>query len=190
MLTEALAGNPQAVGMLLGTKTTIAEGEHRRKLVAAGIAESRLISQPCPNLVGLIETDWRGENTARLIDTYVGEAAARLPDPCVPVYAGLFCTHFGYSAGLWERSFSARGLTLAGLINPNSRWVDRLDPAAMKGRYSQTDVRIRAVSMVELPEAVRASLGDWLRRISPETAMALENYELRPGLFEWKPLLK
>ncbi|MCX6566666.1 MAG: hypothetical protein NTW38_09675 [Candidatus Aminicenantes bacterium] len=78
MMTEALAGNPKAAGILFGTQTTISAGEYRRKLVAAGITDARLISQPCPDLVGLIETDWRGEETARLIDTYVGEAAAAL----------------------------------------------------------------------------------------------------------------
>jgi glutamate racemase len=190
MMAEALGGNPRAVGILLGTKTTITEGEHRRKLVATGIADARLISQPCPNLVGLIETDWRGEETARLIDSYVGEAAARMTDPRAPVYAALFCTHFGYSAELWERAFAGRGLTLAGLINPNSRWIDSLDPPAKRNRFSETEVRTRVISMVEIPEAVRASLGAWLHRISPETAAALKSYDLRPGLFEWKSLLK
>ncbi|HNQ80356.1 MAG TPA: aspartate/glutamate racemase family protein [Candidatus Aminicenantes bacterium] len=190
MMAEALSRNPRAAGLLLGTATTIAEGEHRRKLLAAGIEEERLVSQPCPDLVGLIESDWRGEEAARLIETYIGEAADRLPDAGAPVYAGLFCTHFGYASALWERAFARRGLTLAGLVNPNSRWVDALDPPARRNRFPETEVRARVISMVEIPAAVRDALGEWLRPLSSETEDALKNYDLRPGLFEWKSLLK
>jgi hypothetical protein len=40
--------------------------------------------------------------------------------------------------------------------------------------------------MVEISEGVRASLGEWLGRISPETAASLRAYELVPDLFEWR----
>ncbi len=190
MMAEALDRNPRAAGLLLGTATTIAEGEHRRKLLAAGIEGERLVSQPCPNLVGLIEADWRGEEAARLIEIYIGEAADRIPDRRVPIYAGLFCTHFGYASALWERAFARRGLLLAGLINPNSRWVDALDPPARRNRFPETEVRARVISMVEIPADVRDSLGEWLRPFSSETEAALKNYDLQPGLFEWKSLLK
>ena len=186
MLAEALAAHPGSVGLLLGTPTTISSGEHRRRIVAAGIAEDRLISQPCPNLVGLIETDWKGEDTARKIDALIGEAAARLVDSRSPVYAALFCTHFGYATALWEQAFARRGLALAGILNPNSRWIGRLDPPGAKGRFPQTEIRTRVISMVEIPEGVRAALGEWLERLSPETAAALRNYDRRPGLFEWE----
>jgi len=186
MLAEALAAHPGAVGVLLGTPTTISSGEHRRMLIAAGIAGDRLISQPCPKLVGLIEADWKGADTAVKIDAFVGEAAARIADRRSPVYAALFCTHFGYSTALWERAFAGHGLTLAGIINPNSRWIGRLDPPEAKGRFPRTEIRTRVISMVDIPEGVRSSLGEWLGRVSPETAAALRDYELRPGLFEWK----
>lgn len=186
MLAEALAAHPGASGVLFGTPTTIASGEHLRRLVAAGIAAARLIPQPCPNLVGLIEADWRGADTAARIDACIGEAAARLADSRPPVYAGLFCTHFGYSTALWEQAFAARGLNLAGIIDPNSRWLDGLDPPAMKDRFPRTDIRLRVISMVEIPENTRTSLGEWLERVWPEAAAALRRYEHRPGLFEWE----
>jgi len=188
-LNEALAASPRAVAFLFGTKTTIAEGEHRRKLVAAGIADSRLIPQPCPSLVGRIEADWRGKEAEDLIAKYVGEAADRLSDPSVPVFAALFCTHFGYADELWRKAFAARGLNLAGLINPNSRWIEPLDPPDKKNRFGRTDLRTRVVSMVEIPESVRTTLAAWLVRISPETAAALKSYDLVPGLFEWRSLV-
>jgi len=189
-LAEALTGNPQAVGLLFGTKTTIAEGAHLRKLVAGGISASRLIPESCPNLVGRIEDDWRGKETEALISSFVGEAAERLTDRSAPVYAALFCTHFGYAAELWERAFAARGLNLAGLVNPNSRWIDPLDPPARRNRFRRTRLRTRVVSMVDISPGARTSLGEWLGRISPETAAALKTYDLVPGLFEWKSLLR
>lgn len=185
-LTEALQNDPRATGLLLGTKTTIAEGAHLRRLVAAGIPESRLVSQPCANLVGLIEEDWRGKKAEELITAYVGEAAGRMPNRGAPVYAALFCTHFGYSEELWKRAFAAHGLTLAGLVNPNSRWIEPLDPPERKNRFARTVVRTRVVSMVEISVGVRESLGEWLGRISPETAASLKSYELVPDLFEWR----
>jgi glutamate racemase len=189
-LAEALTGNPQAVGLLFGTKTTIAEGAHLRKLVAGGIAASRLIPEPCPNLVGRIEDDWRGKETETLISSFVGEATDRLADRSAPIYAALFCTHFGYAAELWKRAFAARGLNLAGLVNPNSRWIDPLDPPERRNRFRRTRLRTRVVSMVDISPGVRTSLGEWLGRISPETAAALKTYDLVPDLFEWKSLLR
>ncbi|MBN1940118.1 MAG: aspartate/glutamate racemase family protein [Candidatus Aminicenantes bacterium] len=189
-MAEALKAEPRAVGLLFGTKTTIAEGVHLQKLIASGIDASRLTPQPCPNLVGRIEEDWRGKETERLISSFVAEAAERLADPTAPVYAALFCTHFGYAAELWERAFASRGLRLAGLVNPNSRWIDFLDPPERKNRFRRSRLRTRVISMVEIPAGVRTSLGEWLEKISPETAAALRKYRLAPGLFEWASLLK
>jgi glutamate racemase len=189
-LAVKLKAAPGAVGILFGTKTTIAEGAHLRRLVAAGIDASRLVPQPCPNLVGLIEEDWRGKKTEELIASYVDEAAARLADPKTPVFAALFCTHFGYAAELWKRAFAARGLTLAGLVDPNARWLDPLDPPEKRNRFRRTRLRAKVISMVEIPAAVRASLGEWLEDLSPDTAAALRKYRLSPGLFEWASLLR
>jgi len=189
-LIDALSRNPDAAGILFGTETTIAEGEHRRKLLANGIAASRLASQPCPELASYIETDWRGDDTGLLISSYVDEAVAKLSDPHAPVYAALVCTHFGYSTELWERAFAERGMKLAGILNPNTKLIDVLDQPGIKGRFSQTQIRARVISMVEIAEAKRASLGARLEPISPETARALNAYALKLDLFEWKPLNK
>ncbi len=189
LLAEALNRDPGATALIFGTKTTIAEGAHVRKLLAAGLDGRRWIPEACPNLVGRIEADWRGKETEDLIFSYVGEAAAKLADRRVPLYAALFCTHFGYAAELWERAFAGQGLTLAGLVNPNSRMIDPLDPPDKRNRARRTRLRARVISMVEIPESVRSSLGEWLAPVSPSTAAALKSYQLVPRLFEWKSLL-
>jgi hypothetical protein len=58
-----------------------------------------------------------------------------------------------------------------------------------RDRFDSVDVRVRAVSMVEIPEATRASIGGLLREDSPATARALQEYELNPDLFRWRDLV-
>ena len=46
--------------------------------------------------------------------------------------------------------------------------------------------RVQIMSMVEISRQKIESLAAWLERVSPETAEALRQYELRPSLFEWR----
>jgi hypothetical protein len=125
-----------------------------------------------------------------LIAAYVEEALAKLPAPPPPVYAGLVCTHYGYSLDLWKKAFAERGVTLLGILNPNDRLSDVLFPPTAKKRFEKTLISARIISMVEIAANKQTSLGAWLERISPEVAAALRATELRPNLFEWKSLLK
>jgi glutamate racemase len=190
MFDRALRDQPDAALLLFGTETTMAEDTHRRRLVDRGISAPRIIPQACPELAGYIENEWAGENTGMLIAAYVDEALAKLPAPPPPVYAGLVCTHYGYSLNLWKKAFAERGVTLLGILNPNDRLSDVLFPPTAKKRFEKTLISARIISMVEIAANKQTSLGAWLERISPEVAAALRATELRPNLFEWKSLLK
>jgi hypothetical protein len=63
-------------------------------------------------------------------------------------------------------------------------------PARFRGRHPATEIKVRALSMVEIGPDKIAGLGAWLRKVSAKTAAALENYELKPDLFNWKSLIK
>ncbi|MBM3310246.1 MAG: hypothetical protein FJY80_01935 [Candidatus Aminicenantes bacterium] len=190
MIVRALEASPGAAVVLFGTETTIAEGTHRQKLIERGISADRILPQACPELAAYIESDWRSDDTALLIESYVDEALGKLPDRGKPVIAALVCTHYGYAHGLWEKAFAARGAALNAILNPNEAMVEAVFPAAAKPRFSETAVRARVLSMVEIAEGKRASLGDWLGRVSPEVASALRSCELVPDLFVWQDIVR
>jgi len=52
MIEEKLKGRPQSAVLLLGTRTTIASGVHKKQLVDRGIARSRIFQQDCHGLAG------------------------------------------------------------------------------------------------------------------------------------------
>jgi glutamate racemase len=178
--------NPAASLILFGTETTIGEGEHKRKLMEAGISEKRIIAQACPELASYIENGYQSDETGLLIESYVAEALGKLAAPKVPIYAGLVCTHYGYSMPLWTKVFEERGQKLLGILNPNSEMLSFLFKPEYKNRVKKTGISARVISMVEIVENKRKSLGGWLEKVSSEVGAALANYELKPDLFRWK----
>ena len=185
---QALSENPEARLILFGTETTIAEDSHRRRLLETGVPAERIIVQACPELQSYIETDWRGDDTGLLISANVDEATAGLPQPPPPLLAGLVCTHYGYSRDLWAAAFAERGLTGVKILDPNEKLAEWLVPKSAARRYEKTEITARVLSMVAIPQAKRDSLAIRLERVSPEVAAALRAAEIRPGLFEWRPL--
>ena len=174
--------------LIFGTETTIAEGEHRRRLVEKGIPDTRIVTQACPELASYIEKAPLSDETGLLIESYVDEALAKTAGPKADAVVGLCCTHFGYSLDLWRKAFADRGVR-ADMVNPNAGLAEALVPARLRGRAPSTEIRARAVSMVEIGPEKIAGLGNFIRRISPKTADALAGYELRPDLFEWRSLI-
>ena len=186
LIAQALGAAPDASVLIFGTSTTVSEGTHRRELERRGVAPGRLVSQACPELEGFIERDHAGAETELLISAFVEEALQQLPSPRPPVLASLNCTHYGYALPLWEAAFSGAGVKPAAILNPNSAMVDFLFVPGRAGRFPQTRISVRVVSMVEIPPGRAASLGKWLARTSPATAAALAAYEHVPDLFRWE----
>ncbi len=188
MIAGALRADPEARLVLFGTETTIAEGTHREKLERMGVDPGCIVGQPCPELAAAIENGFKSENTALLIEAYVDEALAKLGAPPRHLAAGLVCTHYGYALDLWKAAFAGKGFSRLTILNPNDRLAEVLIPPGTARRFAHTEIAARAVSMVEIAAAKRISLAEALAALSPETAAALRDYELRPGLFEWRAL--
>ncbi len=187
LLAEAWRTCPAAAVILFGTKTTIAEGAHRARLMALGVPGDQIIDQPCPELASYIENGPAADETALLMAFYVGEALARLPSPAPPVIAGLVCTHYGYSRDLWATAFAERKLDVRGILDPNPRLAEAVGTSGAVKRFDRTEIEAHVVSMVEITENKRAALGEWLARRSPEVAAAFRAYERVPDLFDGRP---
>jgi glutamate racemase len=184
----AATPSPAPPVLIFGTETTVAEGEHRRRLIERGVAETRILVQACPELASFIEKGPLSDETGLLIESYVDDALAKVAGPKPRAVVGLCCTHFGYSLDLWKKAFADRGIE-ADLIDPNAGLAEALVPARLRGRAPSTAITVRALSMVEIGADRIAGLGPRLRAVSPLVAAALEKYERRADLFEWKDLV-
>jgi|WetSurMetagenome_2_1015567.scaffolds.fasta_scaffold22961_2 glutamate racemase len=190
-LAERLASataSPVPPVLIFGTETTVAEGEHRRRLIEGGVAETRIVVQACPELASFIEKGPLSDETGLLIESYIDDALAKFAGPKPRAVVGLCCTHFGYSLDLWKKAFADRGIE-ADIVNPNAGLAEALVPARFRGRCPSTEIMARALSMVEIGADRIAGLGPRLRAVSPLVAAALEKYERKADLFEWKDLV-
>ena len=74
-------------------------------------------------------------------------------------------------------------------LDPNTRMVDFLLPETMRRRFPQSEVAVKVVSMIDIPADRQDSIGRYLHAVSPATGAALREFELCPGLFEWRSLV-
>ncbi len=190
MIAESLQAHPDAVVIIFGTPTTVSEATHKKMLLEQKFSEEKILLQSCPELENYIERDHAGEETGMLISACVDEAFQKMASPPPPFFASLNCTHYGYSLPLWEKAFEEAGAKPLAILNPNSRMLDALFRQEHRGRFKETRVSARVVSMVEVGPEKTSTLGKWLEGISPEVAVALRRYEHNPLLFEWQKFVR
>ncbi|OGD10824.1 MAG: hypothetical protein A2Y86_03535 [Candidatus Aminicenantes bacterium RBG_13_62_12] len=186
LMADALRSSPRASVIIFGTPTTVGEAAYQKNLAAMGFEEERIVAHACPDLEAFIEKDPSSDETSMLIAGYAVEALARLPASSTPFSVSLNCTHYGLSLRAWEEAFAGEGDRFLGVLNPNASMLDPLFPAVRAGRFPQTEVAVRVLSMVEISAEKIAAVGRILERTSPAAARALANYELKPGLFEFQ----
>jgi glutamate racemase len=187
MLYERLHADPRAIGIIFGTETTIGMGTHKRLLVERGIDSLRLVTQACPNLAGKIEEDAGGEVVRTAISGFVAmalEQASGTPDTA---FAGLCCTHYGYSGGFFEESFREKGVSHPVLVDPNARMSEVLFPPGSGRRTDRPEILVEVVSRAVITSEEATSIGGLLEPVSPATAQALRSYELKKDLFPYTP---
>jgi predicted ribosome quality control (RQC) complex YloA/Tae2 family protein len=91
---------------------------------------------------------------------------------------------------LWEKALKELNVKNAEIINPNSRMIDGLFKSVQKDSFKHVNISVSVVSMVEIGEDQIKSIGGWLKERSQQVAEALEKYEHKPDLFEWKKFMK
>lgn len=186
LIAENLPAQAPGKVILFATETTVEEGTHQAALLTRGLAAQNIVTQACPELASYIELGFDSLETEFLIDAYVAEALAVAGEIDGPLYVSFNCTHYGYALEAWRTAFAARNIPVAGFLNPNETMIDFLLTETIQPRDESTSVTVRVVSMVEIPEQARRSIGRRLHEISPETEAALQSYEWVPDLFPWR----
>lgn len=190
LIAGRLKSYPESEVTIFGTQTTIVQDSHRKKLVEKGFLPERIHTQSCPELESFIEKDRTGEDTEMLIFAYLDESIQKIGRVAHPLFISLNCTHYGYSLDLWEKALKELNVEKAEIIDPKSRMIDGLFKSIQKDRFKQVDISVSVVSMVEIGEDQIKSIGGWLKEHSPRVADALEKYQYKPDLFEWKKFIK
>ncbi len=184
LIADEFERNPEATAVIFATRTTIESEVHKKILVARGIPPERIVGQACHKLAGAINRGAASEETKGLIDGFVKEALAKVPEPEAPLFASLNCTDYGYSAGLFRRAFAAAGFPDIPIIDPNSRLADFLFAPTLLHRFPGTEVTVEVVSKTVITQEMIESIGFLLQAVSPPTAEALRLYRLDPNLFD------
>lgn len=187
-IAARLEDRPDARNIMFATRTTVDEGTHLAKLRERGIADEQFVAQACPQLSMYIEQGFDAMDTELLIDAYVDEALSGMGEQSGSLTVSFNCTHFGYSLPAWQLAFESRGVEVEAFLDPNTRMVDFLLPDALAERFPESEITVRAVSMVEIPESGIESIGRYLHGVSPDTETALRGYGRVPDLFEWRSL--
>jgi glutamate racemase len=188
--SDALKAHPESKIILFATQTTVSQNTHKNRLAKMGFLPERIVYQACPELARYIEESHNGEETEMLILAYVDEALKKLNGHNVTFLVSLNCTHYGYSLDLWNSAFHDLGVKPLAVLNPNSKMNDFLFRLQYRDRYKNTDITVRAVSMVEIKKNKIESLGSFLRPLSRQTAEAFQKYEWKKDLFEWQNYVK
>lgn len=181
LIAQSLNTHPQAKVIIFATPTTIDSNDHRSGLQALGFHHSRVIGQPCLELVDSLERGWDSLESQRLIQDYVDQALQQLDDISSPLFVSLNCTHYAYGLKWWQLAFEKRNRKLQAILNPNTSMLNFL--SNMHGLPTHSNVTVKIVSKVSfLPESIR-QIGKLLGVISAKTEQAFQQYILKPDLF-------
>ena len=184
LFAGTLQKDPAASLVLFGTKTTIASGEHVRRLTGLGIEPGRILTAACHGLAAVIDKDPDDPALPGLVDECVSRALTAGTPPG-KLYAGLACTHYAYVAGLFRRSLGRFAGAGNDVLDPNGHLVEALAAGLEPGKPNDPgpDLSVEVVSKVDLPESQRRAVARRLETVSPATARALMDYTHVPELF-------
>lgn len=182
---EALTAEPRSTILLLGTRTTIDSGTHRRRLVERGVRPERIAAVSCHGLAASIEHGPASAAVDALIDRCTDQAAGAITAGD-PLFAGLCCTHYAMVADRISEALARKTGCLTGPLDPNDRLardvVPRLGRPA-EGPLENGAVHVAVISKVTLDDTQRLGVSQAIEAVSPATAAALRNYDAVPELF-------
>jgi glutamate racemase len=185
MIYSKLEKDPNSNAIVFGTVTTIEAKSHKEKLMVKGISESRIITVPCKGLPGAIEGGAHSEKAKSLISEYCNLAVQQIKDKEKNVYAGLCCTHFGYSSDVFYSEL--QDLPNREVLDPNilmSQFVINKDK-----KYAESSTSVELFSRFNLTDIEIESIGELIKESSPKTEQALRNYKVKQDLFKFDPAL-
>jgi len=188
LIRDRLQYNDSSDVIIFATLTTVAQNSHKKMLVEGEISGDRILTQACPGLAGSIERGVNSEKTRNLINKYVDEALAKLPDHTTSVIVSFNCTHYGYAGNIFADCLREKNQPFTEMLDPNPHMVNFMFTPPYLNRYPGTDVTLKVVSQPELSEARIISIGSLIAKTSPASYEALKNYTFTPELFEWKSL--
>jgi glutamate racemase len=184
MIYEKMKNDENTSVIIYGTETTIAANSHKNKLISRGIDSIRIITQPCKDLAGKIESDSRSEAVKNLINTYVTEAVKNLTNIKNKVLIGLCCTHYGYCSDIFYNAHIINNIKNIEIADPNSRMSDSIFVQEFQNKFKSTNVTVEVVSRVKIQPEEMNSIGGLIKKISVKTAKALNNYKFKEDLFK------
>jgi glutamate racemase len=183
LIHSRLSEIPDSQAIILGTRTTISENSHKKRLIQKGIAADRIKIQSCHGVATEIEKDPQSRTVIDLIDGYVREAAAKIKDRRRTVLAALCCTHFDYSSHIFLEKIKAHIADNVEVLNPNTQMSNFLSTQGSHVNFPKSDIGINVVSKIVLDDTIIRSISNLIRKVSINSANALENYEHKPDLF-------
>jgi glutamate racemase len=183
LIYDGLTKNPDSQALILGTRTTISENLHQRRLIQKGVAAHRIITQACHGVASEIEKAPQGEAVAGLIGGYMREAASKIKGRGT-VLAALCCTHFAYSANIFRDKLQEESTADIELLDPNTQMSDFMFSLEQPVIFPAEDIEVKVISKIVLEQMKIRSISGIISNISEKMADALVNYTYQPDLFE------
>jgi glutamate racemase len=189
LIEKNVPKNSDSGVIIMATRTTISQGNHKRLLLKKGFSEEQIITQACPGLAGSIERGTQSPETEKLVSAFTDSIEKKLTRNYSRLYLSLNCTHYGYISRQLMQALLQRNIRIERLLNPNPFMLDFIFRPELKDRYTETDLTIRVFSQPDLPPERLESIAPLLAVESPQAAEALENYSYVPDLFEWRSIV-
>ena len=161
--------------ILLGTKTTVNSGMHKKMLIKKGIPEEKIIYHECTELVAAIEAGALSENTQDLINKHLAEALLKSGNYGKSTALALLCTHFGYSRELFLYGAEKSGINLDCILDPNTYMVDNFMADIPPSSFEDSKIQIEVVTQAEHMPWVKNSIASLISQKSRDTEYALLN---------------
>jgi len=185
LISKNLKAYPESKVILFRTQAALEENSLKSLLLEQGFLPDRICTQACQDLISHVKRGFDSEEAEMLILSYVDEALKRIQDPYSSLFISLNCTHYDHTLDLWKQAFKSFGIEQAVYIDPYKKLSDFFNRPETRNRSNSTAISIQIVSMVDISQSVRTSVGEWLRERSPQTALALFHYKHQPNLFKW-----
>jgi len=169
--------------IILGAETTIKENIYQNELNKLGIPSENIVSQSCPELANTISNDIAGEKIYHLIDKYLSLALDKTPKSIENIIVYLGCTHYGYRKNLFEKYLLERNVKFS-IVNPNEYFSGIIIPLdGNSNKYKPVVPTVEFITHYPIPNQEINTISKYLKDISSETVLALQNYNFVDDLY-------